>query len=63
MMETMQQMELLCGQRKSKNSCDVFHLDSKDSGFVQLFPKLHTHRIDAIPDAALVRRTIREAVT
>lgn len=29
-METMQQMELLCRQRKSKNSCVVFHFDYKD---------------------------------
>jgi len=34
-METMQQMELLCRQRKSKNSCVVFHFDCKDRGFVQ----------------------------
>ena len=27
-----------------------------------LFPKLHTHRIDAIPDAALIRWTIRETM-
>ena len=28
-METMQQMEILCRQRKSKNSCCVFHFRSK----------------------------------